>query len=313
MRIFYASDIHGSEPCFKKFINAATSYEADVLILGGDLAGKALVPIIDIGGGSYRASFMGKEYILRHEVEIQKFENNARMIGFYPRRMNSEEASRIKIEPDALDNAFESAIRLSLREWLKFAEQRLPKDVECYVMPGNDDTPVVEEVLNGSPRLLNTEGRKVILRNTYEMISFGQSNPTPFGSPREMEEAELAEELEALAAQLENATSSILNIHCPPYGTSLDYAPQVDEQLNLKTRWGRPCMIHVGSKAVLNVIKKYDPLLTFHGHCHESRGRDQIGRTISFNPGSEYINGILRGVIVDIVKKNKIRYQFVSA
>ena len=44
LRIFFATDVHGSERCFRKFLAAATVYEAEVLLLGGDVAGKGLVP-----------------------------------------------------------------------------------------------------------------------------------------------------------------------------------------------------------------------------------------------------------------------------
>src|SRR2546427_11690890 len=45
LRIYFATDIHGSDRCFRKFLAAAESYEADALVLGGDIAGKGLVPI----------------------------------------------------------------------------------------------------------------------------------------------------------------------------------------------------------------------------------------------------------------------------
>ena len=53
VRLFFATDVHGSEACWRKFINSGKHYEADVLILGGDMTGKAVVPIIDNGGGKY--------------------------------------------------------------------------------------------------------------------------------------------------------------------------------------------------------------------------------------------------------------------
>jgi Icc-related predicted phosphoesterase len=54
-------------------------------------------------------------------------------------------------------------------------------------------------------------------------------------------------------------------------------------------------------------------MLALHGHIHESRGEARLGRCLSLNPGSEYSDGVLRGVIVTLSKKKGIRgYQLVS-
>jgi len=313
MRIFYASDIHGSEPCFKKFINAASFYNAQVLILGGDLAGKALLPIVDQGKGVYKAFFGGKDRIMKKPSEVEELENEAKINGFYPKRMAPEEEAIFKEDPQALDDAFERLIDLSLKQWLDFAEERLPKNVECYIMPGNDDTPAVEEALSHSVRIVNSDGKKIVLGEMYEMISLGLSNRTPFDSPREVDEYELRRRLEDLAGQIEQPGKAIYNIHCPPFGTALDLAPKVNDELRIVTTLGRPNMIHVGSKAILEIIKERQPLLSLHGHCHESRGKDLVGKTICFNPGSEYNNGILTGLMLNINSMLHVSYQFVSA
>ena len=46
MKIFFATDIHGSEICWSKFLNAAAFYKADLVVLGGDVTGKIMVPIV---------------------------------------------------------------------------------------------------------------------------------------------------------------------------------------------------------------------------------------------------------------------------
>src|SRR6266568_2674048 len=71
--IFFATDIHGSERCFIKFINAAKFYQADVLILGGDITGKAMVPIVRQANGAsirYRATFLGQTPVLESEEAV---------------------------------------------------------------------------------------------------------------------------------------------------------------------------------------------------------------------------------------------------
>ena len=64
LRLFYASDIHGSEKCFLKFINAARFYGIDVLVLGGDLTGKVVIPLVRQGAGRYVAQFQGEAHLI---------------------------------------------------------------------------------------------------------------------------------------------------------------------------------------------------------------------------------------------------------
>jgi Icc-related predicted phosphoesterase len=69
-------------------------------------------------------------------------------------------------------------------------------------------------------------------------------------------------------------------------------------------------MTSCGAMATRNVIERYQPLLGLHGHIHESRAAQKIGRTLCVNPGSEYSEGVLRGAIVEL-KKQKIKsWQF---
>ena len=53
IKILYTTDIHGSDVIFKKFLNAGKIYKVNYLIIGGDIAGKYLTPIVDIGEGKY--------------------------------------------------------------------------------------------------------------------------------------------------------------------------------------------------------------------------------------------------------------------
>ena len=62
-------------------------------------------------------------------------------------------------------------------------------------------------------------------------------------------------------------------------------------------------MASVGSIAVRAAIEKYQPLLGLHGHIHESRSAQKIGRTLCINPGSEYGEGVLRGILLELSSK----------
>jgi Icc-related predicted phosphoesterase len=92
----------------------------------------------------------------------------------------------------------------------------------------------------------------------------------------------------------------IFNFHAPPYDSTLDSAPQLDADLRPVLVDGQENIIPVGSKAVREMIEKYQPLAGSHGHIHEYRGAVDIGKTVCMNPGSEYSKGILRGALVNI-------------
>jgi uncharacterized protein len=92
----------------------------------------------------------------------------------------------------------------------------------------------------------------------------------------------------------------------PPHGYSLDLCPKLDKDMKMSAEE----KIHAGSLGAKQVIEKYQPLLGLHGHIHESRGAQKAGRTLMINPGSEYSEGILKGVIIMLDKKKVKDYVF---
>jgi len=68
----------------------------------------------------------------------------------------------------------------------------------------------------------------------------------------------------------------------------------------------------VGSTAVRQLIEEFQPLLALHGHIHESRGINRIGRTVVINPGSDYSSGRLEGCIVDLTADDVKHFQLLS-
>ena len=311
-RIFFVSDIHGSEVCFKKFVNSADFYGVDVLILGGDLTAKMVVPLVE-RSGRYEATLFGSTETASNQEELEALENRIVANGFYLYRCGPDELNEIKNSKRKQAELFHHLILENLIRWIEIAETRLEgSKVQCYIMAGNDDDPGVVEVLNQSTIVVNPELKKVELPGGYEMISLGYSNITPFDSPRELEEDKLYELIVGQADALSNPESAIFNLHCPPYNSGIDIAPEITSDLRIVMRGGQPSMVPVGSTAVKKAIEKVQPLLGLHGHVHESRGTVKIGRTLCINPGSEYAAGILRGVIISL-DKNKIKgYQFVS-
>ena len=124
-------------------------------------------------------------------------------------------------------------------------------------------------------------------------------------------EEELASRLEKATSGLADPANSLFNFHCPPYDTQIDVAPKLDKELRpVLTPGGEPEMAHVGSTAVRQMIEKLQPLAGLHGHIHESRGFSKIGKTVCFNPGSEYTTGVLRGLIINLSDKKLDNYVF---
>ena len=313
IKLFYATDIHGSERCFRKFINAGTFYGADVLIMGGDVTGKMIVPIVEEASGRFVAEIFGRTRRFAEDElpGIQKLVGDA---GYYAARMGPDELEELHADPAKVQAAFRRLMSETVTRWLDFAEERLAgTQIVCLVSPGNDDQPFIDELLSSSDRVINPEGRVVPLPGDLELVSLGFSNRTPWDSPRELDEPELLARIDSIAAQVTRPDRTIFNLHVPPKDSSLDEAIILNDDLSPVIRNGSPVVGGVGSTAVREAIERHQPLLGLHGHIHESRGLAKVGRTTVFNPGSEYSDGVLRGLIVTVEAGKGIRgHQFVA-
>jgi Icc-related predicted phosphoesterase len=312
LSLFYAGDVHGSRVCWKKFVNAAAHYPADALIMGGDLTGKALVPIVREGDGSYSAEVIGERRLARTAEELDQIQRAISTNGMYPLIVDQDEARRLAEDSARREQAFERALLDELRLWVEFADERLGgSDRRAYVIPGNDDPWSIDEVL-ASGTSVDACDEQVRTVGPHEMISFGYSNRTPWQTPRELDEDEIYSRLRTLVDQLENPAGAIFNIHVPPRDSSLDTAYEVDEELRYVTKGGRPHEIATGSSAVRQIIEEAQPLLSLHGHIHESKGVTTIGRTVAINPGSDYGSGHLDGCLVRLAPDRVVNQYLVS-
>lgn len=311
LALYYTSDVHGSERCFLKFLNAAKFYGVNTLILGGDLTGKVLVPIVEVDG-HWEMTFLGRHEVLRTSEDVAEAEKRIRFNGFYPYHCRPDELARMEADPAYADRVFRRVMRDAVARWVRLAEERLRgTGVRCFIMPGNDDEFDIDEVLAGSDVVVNPDGRIVEI-DGYQLLSLAWANPTPWNSPRELPEEELAARIERLAAELDPSLPAIFNLHCPPYDSTLDSAPQLREDLSVVMVGGQPNLVPVGSRAVRQAIERYQPVLSLHGHIHESRGAVRIGRTLCINPGSAYGEGVLHGAVVRLEDDRVVSYQLVS-
>jgi uncharacterized protein len=298
VRIFFATDVHGSDRCFRKFLAAARAYDANVLLLGGDVAGKGLIPIRAAGPDSLYAEVHGVVVTVAGEDE-QGLRDEINRGGFYGVRMDDPEMARMREDAMYADDVFRREIAAQMERWCDLAEARLPPDVRCIITPGNDDPSEVDVVLNAAPRIECPE-RRLCELGPVLLASLGDVTPTPWNTEREYSEEELEARISEMLDAVPIGCRAVVNFHCPPYGSGLDVAPELDETLKQVIRGGRPSVISVGSKAVREAIKRYQPVVGLHGHIHESHGAQKIGDTLCLNPGSEYSSDVLRGALVDL-------------
>lgn len=311
-RLFYAGDIHGSRVCWKKFVNAAAHYPADALVMGGDLTGKALVPITREDDGSYRARVIGEQRLAHSAAELDQMQEAISTNGMYPLIVDPEEAQLLATDATRRDQAFEQALLAELRLWVELADERLGgTDTRAYVIPGNDDPWSIDEVL-AAGRCVVACDESIEMIGPHELVSLGYSNRTPWQTPRELDEDEIYGRLKQLTDQLERPERAIFNIHVPPRESSLDTAYEVDEDLRYVMKGGRPHEVATGSSAVRQIIEETQPLLSLHGHIHESRGVTRIGRTVAINPGSDYGSGHLDGCLVHLGTDRVVNQYLVS-
>ncbi len=306
MRLFFATDIHGSETCWRKFLNSGKHYGADVLVLGGDMTGKALIPIVDDGGGRWHATLLENRHELQGEEQVEQFEQAVRRRGYYPFRTAPDELRELEEDDERADRFFHEQMLATVERWMALADERLEgSGMRCFVCPGNDDQFDVDEVIADARHVELAEGR-VVEVDGFQMASTGWANRTPWATYREEDEPDLSTRIERAAEQLTVPPErAIFSLHCPPYGSGLDDAPELGDDMTLKHAGHAP--VPCGSKAVREAIERHQPAVSLHGHIHEARGTARIGRTLCINPGSAYEQGDLLGALVELGGRKAIK------
>ena len=309
MKVFFATDLHGSEMCWRKFLNAAKFYDAEVLICGGDMTGKAIVPIVE-ESGLFTVTVGGQTQTVAPD-QVADVESQIRRKGYYPLRMSVERLNELDQHPDKRAETFQQVMLEGVQRWMEMAKDKLGgSGVRIFVCPGNDDEMEVDDVVRKSDMVRLGEGQLLEI-DGFSMISTGWSNHTPWNTHREETEEQLGDRIEAMARQVTDPSRAIFNLHCPPYKSGLDEAPAIDA--DLKLLHGGRALRPVGSTAVRQAIEKHQPMLSLHGHIHESKGAVKLGKTLSINPGSSYEEGMLMGAIIQLDPKKGIKsYQLVN-
>ncbi|MGA8542537.1 MAG: metallophosphoesterase [Thermoplasmata archaeon] len=300
-RIFFVADLHGSAVCWRKFINAAKVYRANVLLVGGDIAAKTMTPVFE-ERGKWTSTIDGHPREAASLTELERLESSLRDASTVPFRTSPGEWKELLAKPGALDAVFERLSVEELGRWLEWARGRIgDESVRLLIGLGNDDFTPMEEAILADPFAELTDLEVVRLEDGHEVLTLPYSNPTPWKTHRELTEEEIGSRIEAIAATLDHPESAVYNIHVPPFNTPLDLAPRLDSLLTkVMTPGGHEEMIHVGSTAVRAALERHHPLIGLHGHIHESRGTSKFGRTLSVNCGSAYTEGVLLGALIDL-------------
>jgi uncharacterized protein len=310
-RVYFATDLHGSSKCFRKFLNAGPAYGADVLILGADLGGKAIQGIVRGTRGRWHARFIGTDHDVAEGAELEALEKLIEDHGYYPCRAEPGELEARQAD-GTLEALFLELMAGRLKAWMDLADERLrPKGIPLHVMLGNDDPQELRPILDDASWAVHAEGHVLPLDESHELISWGYSNLTPFHSHREQTEADLAAAIASMTSQLRDPARAVFNLHVPPIASGLDEAPMLDENLTIQQSAGQVKFAPAGSTAVREAIEQVQPQLSLHGHIHESAGIRRIGRTIAINPGSDYATGALNGALVTLERDKVATHQLV--
>ena len=300
MRVFFATDIHGSDVCWRKFLNAGKFHKADVLIMGGDMTGKAMVPIVG-ENGRWRVTLQEQEHVIDGEAELAAMEKRIGDRGYYPVRLSPDEMAAMQADEALVDARFKAEMLGQVERWVALGDERLAgKGIRCVVSPANDDIFEIDPIIRAAHVLELGESNLIDL-DGVSLVSTGFANPTPWNTFRELPEPELRERIDGLVANVPDKRRAIFNFHAPPYGSNLDNAPKIGADMRYVS--GGQALIAVGSKAIRDAILDYGPVLSLHGHIHEGRGAVKLGKTLAVNPGSTYEDGVLQAAIVDLDEK----------
>jgi uncharacterized protein len=300
VRIFFATDIHGSEVCWRKFLNAGKFHKADVLVMGGDMTGKAMVPITG-SGETWRVTLQEQETAINGEAELVAMEKRIADRGYYPIRLSPDEMTAWQADSALVDDRFKAEMVGQVERWMALADERLAgTGIRCVVSPANDDIFELDPII-AAAKLVELGESNTIQLDGFAMVSTGWANPTPWNTFRELPEDQLRHRIDGLLADVPDRKRAIFNFHAPPFGSNLDNAPKLDAEMKYVS--GGQALIPVGSHAIRDAILEYGPVLSLHGHIHEGRGAVKLGRTLAVNPGSTYEDGVLQAAIVDLDSK----------
>src|SRR3989337_1344797 len=202
-RILFATDMHGSEGVWRKFLNASAMLKVHATICGGDLTGKMIVPVVEQSDKKYVYYYMGKSRTVE-KGELDSAFKNIRGIGYYPYQTDMNTYEEMTKDTKKVDEVFHEVMLSTLKSWLDLIPQKVPPETKVIVCPGNDDRPDVDNLVNKHESVLNGEGNIIQIDETHEMASCGWVTPSPWKTAREEPEDKLEERLERYKIKINN-------------------------------------------------------------------------------------------------------------
>ena len=291
-RLLLAADLHGSEIVFRKFLSAATFYEADALLIGGDLTAKTIAPIVQQRDGRFRTRLSGLSREDLSAAELDPIEKSIADSGQYPVRLSEEEYASLRADPGKVEQLFTDQMIDQIRRWTRLAESHLsPVGIPLYWIGGNDDKPEALAHVTSTPHVQYIDEAVTRFDEDHEILGFGWTNPSPWRTPRELPEDQLEKRLGPLLDRVQDPSRCIYLMHAPPFGTGLDIAPKLDTSTDPPkplTQGGQEILIPVGSTTFRDAILETQPVLGLHGHIHETKNAAKLKRSVCVDPGSEY-------------------------
>ncbi|QGA69213.1 metallophosphoesterase family protein [Sulfolobus sp. E11-6] len=278
-KIGFLTDVHGSEYSFKRSLNIAKTRKVDYLIVSGGLMAKEILFVEDVGG---------KYFLNGKKVNLNNLNEDALRSGKYIVIDKKEVINDIRSDKSKLERLLVEKVTEQMSRWVKISDEvfRLER---IFWSPAHGDIPQLDSILkNYGGKLIN---ENVINLEEIQIVSLGYGSPMG-NSYREIPDSELYIKGKSLLKDADKERS-IINFHMPPLNTKLDNA-----KIGIRKS-------HVGSKAVLDLITEFQPLISLHGHVHESTSMDKIGETIAINPGSLYQLGDPSIVTFEVHKELK--------
>jgi len=313
LRILFVADIHGSSLLFRKALTSSISHAADLLILAGDLSGKELHPIV-FDGHSFSVTIHGETRHYADAGRLSQVRSTLADVGEYFIDCELPYLDQLRSDPALVRNHIRQESVKRLTSWIQMARERINSHrMTILITPGNDD----DDSFDGLAEAIQAPGflwsyNGIVRFQEYEILNYGDSNLTPWHTPREKPESEIEGDLTHLFERARRLESVVCNIHCPPYGTLLDLAVSSEGRNQPRVLIPSAVESHVGSIAVRKSIEAWQPLVSLHGHVHESPGVQMIGRTLCLNPGSEYRHGVLNAFVIELKDDSVTSYFRIS-
>ncbi|MCP4648346.1 MAG: hypothetical protein GY852_11560 [bacterium] len=165
-----------------------------------------------------------------------------------------------------------------------YIEKLLSVSDNIYWIPGNMER--LESCEAGKEKCIH--GRRMDITDGMNIVGFGFSGPTPFGTPGELSEEDIYAQMSSLPID----EKTILVTHTPPYGILDDVGEGV----------------HAGSKSLKKVMEEKKPRILVCGHIHHVEGKEKVGETtvVKVPKGST-----LRGVLL-LVENGQVMIQMES-